>query len=379
MPAARSPQQSRSMTSRSKRTARSDSSRRSSFFRYLTLGYTFLIAYASLYPFADWKQVEGPLFNFVWAPWPHYYTLSDLALNVLAYMPFGFALALAVLSFAPPTRAAILATLAGTLLSLSMESIQQFISTRVSSNLDLLTNGLGALTGSLVAITLGERWLLSGRAYRWRDRTFLPGSTIDAGFVVLALWLFTQLNPDVWLFGNGELRGVVPASMQFEFRPDAYRWLETGITCVNLAGLALLVRAMARRERSLMGPLFSLVMAALALKGAGAMTLFRPGAGVPWLTPGSMLGIPLGIGVYLSLSSRSRSLVILASGLLLAAGLVLVNLAPENPYLATWTLSELQWTDSVRGRRLAIVCLALPVAALARCDQAIAMRVFPGQ
>jgi VanZ family protein len=90
------------------------SARRSRLVSYLGVGYTLLVAYATLYPFRSWRApVDGP-FSFILAAWPRYYTFFELLVNVLAYLPLGFLLALTALPWMAPRWAAIGATLAGT-------------------------------------------------------------------------------------------------------------------------------------------------------------------------------------------------------------------------------------------------------------------------
>ena len=313
---------------------------RSRLMRYLTIGYTLLIVYASLYPFTEWHSTPDALLPFVTAPWPRYYTLSDLSLNAIAYVPFGFFAVLSALGRLGATAAAVGATVLGTVLSLAMECLQQFTATRVASNLDLLSNGLGALAGALLGATLGERWVLQGRIYQARHRLFVQDRLTDFGFLVLLLWLFTQFHPQLWLFGNGDLRWMMPATFHGGFDPHLHRWLESGVAAINLAGVCLLVRAMARPNASIAGLLLILVAAALGLKTAAALTLFRQGDAALWLTPAAMLGIPGGIVLYLALHRLPRVMAGIASALLLTLGALLINLAPENPYFAasfsTW-------------------------------------------
>jgi hypothetical protein len=57
---------------------------------YLTGSYLLLIIYASLYPLASWRDSGGDPMSFLGAAWPRYYTGFDLAMNVAAYLPFGF-------------------------------------------------------------------------------------------------------------------------------------------------------------------------------------------------------------------------------------------------------------------------------------------------
>jgi len=313
---------------------------RSRLMRYLALGYTLLIAYASLYPFSGWRAAPVDLLEFVTAPWPRWYTLSDLSLNVLAYVPFGFFAALSALSRFGAINAAIGAAVIGTFLSLFMECLQQFTGTRVASNLDLLSNGLGALAGALLAVTLGERWVLSGRLYQARQRLFVQDRMSDLGFVVLLLWLFTQLHAQLWLFGNGDGRWLLAYAVPGEFDPGMHRWLESAVVASNLAAVCLLVHVMARPRESVAGLLLTLVCAALGLKIVAAITLFRQGDAALSLTPAAMLGIPAGIVLYLLLRNLPRGMAALASAALLALGVLMVNLAPENPYIAasfsTW-------------------------------------------
>ena len=307
--------------------------RHSRLVSYLAVGYTLLVAYASLYPFSTWRGPTEGAFHFLLAPWPRYYTFFDLLVNVVAYVPLGFLFALAALPFLAPHWAALAAVVAGTALSLFVEVAQGFIPARVSSNLDLLSNGLGAMLGALLVVTMGPRRILSGHLYRFRQRVFLPGAVIDLGFVVLLLWLFTQLNPAVWLFGNGDWRDFLGNAANLDFSPATYRWIESGVTAFNLAGICLLMLALARSGQSLAGPLLALVSAALALKSVAALTLFKPGDAALWLTPGSMLGIPVGLVLYLALARLPRRAVMLVAIALILAGAALLNAAPENPYI----------------------------------------------
>jgi VanZ family protein len=307
--------------------------RQSRFVRYLTVAYTLLVAYASLYPFTGWQAPVDGVLGFVLSPWPRYHTSADLLLNIAGYAPLGFLVALMLRPHLSVRASAVAATAAGTLLSLVLEAVQSCMPPRVPSNLDVLCNGLGALGGAMVAVTLGERWLLSGYLYVWRQQQFLSGTRADAGFMLVLLWLFTQLNPEIWLFGNGNLRQFLGSPANLAYNPVSYRWMETGVAAVNLACVCLLVAVLARPQRSLAAPLLALISAALVLKSIAALTLFKLGDAALWLTPGSMLGIPAGALLYLGLSWLPRRAAAAAAAGLLLCGTVLVNVAPENPYI----------------------------------------------
>jgi VanZ family protein len=307
--------------------------RQSRFVQYLSVAYTLLVAYASLYPFPGWQAPLDGVFGFVLSPWPRYYTYADLLLNIASYVPLGFLVALTLRPQLSVRASAFAATVAGTLLSFVLEAMQGFMPPRVPSNLDVLCNGLGALGGGMLAVTLGERWVLSGYLYAWRQQLFLPGPRVDAGFMLVLLWLFTQLSPEIWLFGTGDLRQFLGSAANLAYSPLSYRWIETGVAAVNLAGVCLLVAVLARPQRSLAAPLFTLISAALVLKSIAALTLFKTGDAALWLTPGSMLGIPVGTLLYLGLSRLPRRAAAAAAVTLLLTGIILVNVAPENPYI----------------------------------------------
>jgi ABC-type dipeptide/oligopeptide/nickel transport system permease subunit len=69
------------------------------------------------------------------------------------------------------------------------------------------------------------------------------------------------------------------------------------------------------------------------LKTIAAMALFVPGNPGLWLTPGSVLGLVAGVMLWLPLARLTAGNALRAATLSFVAAAVLVNLAPENPYL----------------------------------------------
>jgi len=59
--------------------------------QYLALAYLVLIIYASLYPFANWRDLGVSPLEFIDAAWPRYWTVFDLMVKVLAYLPCRWA------------------------------------------------------------------------------------------------------------------------------------------------------------------------------------------------------------------------------------------------------------------------------------------------
>jgi VanZ family protein len=80
-------------------------------------------------------------------------SIPDVVQNILFFLPFG---ALGFLSGVQRLRRIVFVTLLGAALSIAVEGLQLFVSDRVSSLGDVLTNAMGALIGAVAA------WLLHG-------------------------------------------------------------------------------------------------------------------------------------------------------------------------------------------------------------------------
>lgn len=307
--------------------------RSSTLVRYLAVAYLALVAHASLHPFSDWRVPAENATAFVFADWPFYVTAADVVLNVLAYLPLGLLLTLLLMDRMRGSRAAIAGVLAATAASFVLELLQAYLPTRIPSNVDLLSNAAGALLGAVIAGAFGSRWLLSGELYRLRGRYFQPGAATDIGFVLLGIWLMTQLNAEIWLFGNGDLRHLVPGDAGVSYSANSYRYLEAGVAALNFAGVACVITAMARSATSAATMLAGITALALALKSIASAALFIPGNAKLWLTQGSMLGLGAGVLLWLLVARLPRKAMTWAALAFLASGTLLVNVAPENPYL----------------------------------------------
>ncbi len=301
---------------------------------YLGLAYLLLVVYASLYPFAEWRVPNDDATQFLLAGWPSHIIASDVVLNVLAYFPIGLLLTLIWMGVLPPWVAAALGFASGTALSLTIEFAQAYQPMRVSSNVDVLTNSIGALWGCAAARAWGEQWLLSGNLHRLRKNHFHAGARTDLALVVLALWLVTQFNAKIWLFGNGDLRHLIPFNIGLPYSASTYVLLEAGIAALNFAGVGFLIGSITRSLAATAVAVTATMLAALMLKTIASMALFIPGDPGLWLTPGSMLGLAAGSMLLLLLARLAPVSSARAAGVCFAGGFLLVNIAPENPYLA---------------------------------------------
>jgi VanZ family protein len=332
--------------------------------RYLLLAYALLIIYASLYPFSGWRDQGAGAFAFLTTSLPRYITVFDLVTNFAAYLPLGF---FAFLALHPLLRGAFAfaaAGLAGCCLSLALEALQTYLPSRIPANLDLLTNGLGVFAGAGLALRFGIRLLSGGRIYALRHRLFLSGARHDLGLVLLALWLFTQLNPETLLFGNGDLRELLEHPPLPLHPAEVFIQIEAAVAACNLVAVGLFASSLAQDGQPLRRLLVLPLAAALALKTIAVGVLLKAQNVFAWLTPGALLGLTGGILVLMLAVALPRAARLALAGLLLMAATVLVNLAPENPYftnaLAQWPQGYFLNFNGVTH----LVSLAWPFAAL---------------
>ena len=176
---------------------------RSSLARTSLVAYAVLLIYGSLSPWTGWRALGVNPLAFLGAPWPAYVTGFDLALNVLAYVPLGLLLALALHPRPRRLPAILAATAAAACLSVLIESVQNYLPARIASNLDVLTNVAGAALGALAGTALAPALVDGGRLQQARQQWFRPHTA--AVLLTAALWPPAQIHPGPMLFGNGEL------------------------------------------------------------------------------------------------------------------------------------------------------------------------------
>jgi VanZ family protein len=305
----------------------------SAFARIAFAVYTLLVAYASLYPLEGWRDHGLSPFAYLTSPWPRYVTAFDLAANVLGYVPYGF---LCVLALHPRIRglaAFATALSSAALLSMAMEAAQTYLPARVATNLDLLCNLAGGACGAALGV-LAVPAFLGGPLQRLRARAFLAGAEIDVGLTLVALWLFTQLNPATLLFAAGDLRDLLTPGVGRARAPEFFIAIEAFTAAANLIGVGLILSALVRAGQPARAMFAALVVAALSVKVAAFAIIMRAENVFVWLTPGAQIGLAAGVLAALAAIALPRVARLALAAVLIMAGTVLVNLAPPNAYLA---------------------------------------------
>jgi VanZ family protein len=326
----------------------------SPFARAALLAYTCLIVYASWYPFSGWRDLGIHPLAFLSTPFPYYWTLFDIATNVVGYAPFGLLLVLALHPHLKGVLAVLAATLTAVLVSGVMEAVQTYLPTRVASNLDLCTNAAGALLGALVGAALRYRLMESSRLLDLRQRWINDGA--GRGLVVVGLWPLAQIYPVSHFFGLGQLFGALSgwlstlsvepidlATLLFNgatLSSEQYWLSEVVITACGLIGSVLTLLVLLRKSAPRLRLTLLLVASALLVKIFASALFFAPENAFVSLTPATLRGLLIGAGLLLPLAFLPFGIQRRIAAYALIVGIFIINLLPPNPYfistLQTW-------------------------------------------
>jgi VanZ family protein len=311
---------------------------------YLALGYTLLILYASLSPFSGWRDPGQSALHFLVEPWPRYVRAFDLVVNVLAYIPFGMLVAAAMLPGRGALAAGAVGFATGFALSFAMEWAQGFLPGRVSNRLDLIANMLGAGIGAWIGAHAGTVPRIVSPLARWRQRWFLSGGAIDLGIALIGLWLFSQLDPSLPLFGIVFFSDGVQAQLAGIVSGDTRRLLGPISVAMNLVSLGLLLMLIMRSKRAALAAVALVVWIAALTKLVAASLLLRSEAAFLWVSKEVAWAIIAGMLFVGAAATLPRTLirVLCAVSLLSAIGLSVLKPGEAQAFLS---LRLFRWSD----------------------------------
>jgi VanZ family protein len=286
--------------------------------------YALAIVYASLLPFTPWLEPPPGTPYFLFGAWPARVPRYDMIVNVISYAPLGFFLALLPRQAAPARRIAT-GFLLGALLSLAMESLQMYVPPRDANPYDLVFNGLGALVGAACGAVLARSARAKQSITAARAGWFVHGQLGDVGLALLARWLGAQANPGIALFAMA----FHPPPATPQALDGAEVLLEAAGSAFQFIGVMLFGMLLLRTRRHVRVGVLLLVLAAVALKAAGAALMLRPSAWQTWIEPGALIGTAVGALLLPVTMALPRPAQVAACGIALLASLGTPMLAPE--------------------------------------------------
>jgi VanZ family protein len=307
--------------------------------------YVALVVYASLYPFANWRDQGIAPWSFLSAPPPRYWSGFDVALNLLGYVPLGALLVFLMLRGTQRSAPVLIATLCAGLVSLLMEGLQSYLPQRVASREDWLLNTAGAAVGAALALALVRAgWLAWWDA---RQRRWLTSESRGVLALLLA-WPAALLFPAAVPFGMGQVwnrlaelmdallawagmvPGPTPALIGTALAPSS----ELACVALGLLVPCLLGFCVVQSVRHRVALVFLVSAVGFAATGLSAALSWGPAHTWAWLNPTAGAGAALAAVLAMALAPVSAR--VNASLALLALGLSvgLLNQAPDSPYFA---------------------------------------------
>ena len=318
----------------------------------LALAAICLIVYASLYPFADWRDQGISPLRFLTAPLPQYWTGFDVGANLLGYTPLGFLLALPALHNRRLLGAVSVAVFGAALLSLAMETLQSYLPSRIPSNVDLVLNMLGAGLGACCAWVLEKSGIVD-RWSRFRERWFAQDAR--GALVLLLLWPLALLFPAAVPLGLGQVFERLESALADALTDTPFlEWLPVRelelqplvpiaeLLCVALGALipCLLGYCVIRMLWQRAAFAVAILSAGIAASALSAALSYGPQHAWAWLDLPVQVGLGLAVVLailFLVLPRRGAAALAL---LALTIHLGLLNQAPADPYFAqtlqTW-------------------------------------------
>ncbi|MDO8177388.1 MAG: VanZ family protein [Undibacterium sp.] len=328
----------------------------SPFSRASLVAYLVLIVYASWYPFSGWKINNLAAILDVVKQWPRYWSVFDVAVNVLGYMPLGALLVFAVYPRVKRRWAIFLASLCGVLISMTMEGMQYFLPSRVTSLLDVITNAIGTLLGAIIGMRLVPMLLEKGRLRLLRTQWLYHEASRE--LLVLGLWPLAQIFPQASLFGLGQILPILSGWLEefldidvdlgnillngFELDADEFLLSETFITACGCTGAVLICLFLLNRHAPKFWLSCVLLLAALSSKTLASALMFSPDLAFAWLTPGAKGGLLISVIMLYGFSFAPTHVQRRLAIIMLGASLLLTNIIPSNPYFLATMQSEIQ-------------------------------------
>ena len=291
---------------------------------YLAVAYALFIVYASLSPFSGWRTRSVAFSDVLTEPLLLQYTWLDVATNLLAYLPFGLLLALAMRAYFSATWTVLFTALIGAALSTSMEYLQMYLPTRISSNLDVLTNSSGAALGALLAVGIAPSVWFTLHLMQWRRRLFHGGGKMDFGLALVVLWMFAQINPSLPML-NSVFISTMTHALFAEAQTKPFIWMESVAVALNLLMLGTLLLTLLRKHHHAVSTLIGVLCLVALVKFAAAAILLKSWALLLWLNSEAVLGIFIGILLLIAATRLSRILLLWCAAIVTLTYLVLAH------------------------------------------------------
>ena len=242
-----------------------------------------LIVYGSLYPWHfDFTRDGGNPLSTLLHSHPselNKFALRDAAVNLLLYLPLGWAAALVMLRRVSAASALAVTIVFAAILSASMEMLQIYIASRYCSLFDVTANVIGAGAGAVLALIFRRR--------KWP----LPVRFNAAAMFLLACWVSYQLFPFFPLFS----RTRVLIKLQMLIHSIPFSTVDMWASAAEWFTVGVVMEALAVRMRS------RWLLAAMCCLPLRLLVVERT------VTIGETVGAALALLLWLAIREKSRA------------------------------------------------------------------------
>jgi VanZ family protein len=226
--------------------------------------FVLVLIYGSLYPFSGWQWPDGGFVNALRVG-SRRFSRTDLITNFLVYLPLGALAARVAQERFRPLAAVAVSAFAGITLSFVLECVQVLLP-RVSSVVDTLANGSGALAGAAAMVVSGKRTASGRMLASLRARLFLDGRLASIGIAVLGTWALSQLLPLVPSMDADNMRAGLKPLWHALKEPSRISLYDASAYLLNITGLGLLASTAVRPGRKWIVPFYAFAASVLFLK-----------------------------------------------------------------------------------------------------------------
>lgn len=236
--------------------------------KYLVLfiiSYTLLIIYGTLFPLTGWNWNQGGLDLLLSLHWPDKLSKTDVIINLIIYIPFGFLLS-NVGNNSNHSHVIVIATLAGATLCTGLEYFQTFLPNRVPSLVDIALNTAGTMFGASFARAIGKDTSFAKKLLQYKKDWFVEQPLTNLALTTVGFWALSQLTPLVPSPDIANLReGLKPVWHVIQdpsiFKPD-----QLLSYVLNFTALGLLITMFNRPSQPIIGKTIMIFLAILLLK-----------------------------------------------------------------------------------------------------------------
>ncbi len=181
-----------------------------------------VVVYASLHPFEGWRNQDIVPWAFLFAPISRYWSIWDVLLNLLGYIPLGLTLTLALVRTYKGPSMWFWGWILVCMLSFVMECTQTYLPSRVPSVVDFALNSMGALIGAWMAYCF-ERWGWVDAWSHFKKSWFIKHSAM--ALVMLLIWPLALLFPLKIPFATGQVFWRIQDFLLEWSADSAFNWL----------------------------------------------------------------------------------------------------------------------------------------------------------